>query len=73
MGREKELEKNKERMRRKMKEWEKYRENKNNEKMGRIKKEWVEKKSSRKIKREWEEKKLKEKKERNKFKTHNIF
>jgi len=52
MGREKELEKNKERMRRKMKEWEKYRENKNNEKMGRIKKEWVEKKSSRKIKRE---------------------
>ena len=44
MGREKELEKNKEIIRRKKKEWEKYRENKNKEKMGRIQKEWVEKK-----------------------------
>ena len=46
MGREKELEKNKEIIRRKKKEWDKYWENKNKEKMGRIQKEWEDIKSS---------------------------
>ena len=42
--------------------------------MGRIQKEWEEKKRSGRIKREWEEiKENGKKKERNKFKTHNIF